>query len=220
MAATGGLTSILIRPEPGKLAMIITSVRCYLAGTRNRSGYHAGSALIRVETDEGLAGHGEHNRGVRGVHEDQKRFGGVRNVLAERAAIALVPLVDGHLGAVFAEPGDLGAAQTDAFVVDPGVIGSGPTSDDRHAAEHLMAAATDVVRDVSRMQAAAAAEGTRLLTFTVEAEVAFATPADVLRFTDRLADAVAGVVAEVHDPDGRPYRVVVGGHPAPAQEAP
>ena len=39
--------------------MIITSVRCYLAGTHNRAGYHAGSALIRVETDEGIAGHGE-----------------------------------------------------------------------------------------------------------------------------------------------------------------
>jgi DNA-binding transcriptional ArsR family regulator len=106
-------------------------------------------------------------------------------------------------------------SRADAFVVDPSVIGSGPTSDDRHAAEHLMTAATGLVRDVSRMQAAATAEGTRLLTFTVEAEVAFTTPADVLRFTDRLAAAVASVVAEVHDPDGRPYRLVVGGHPSP-----
>ena len=39
--------------------MRISSVRCYLAGARNRSGYHAGSALIRVETDEELVGHGE-----------------------------------------------------------------------------------------------------------------------------------------------------------------
>ena len=39
--------------------MKISSVRCYLAGARNTSGYHAGSALIRVETDEGIAGHGE-----------------------------------------------------------------------------------------------------------------------------------------------------------------
>ncbi|QYG95747.1 helix-turn-helix transcriptional regulator [Iamia sp. SCSIO 61187] len=107
-------------------------------------------------------------------------------------------------------------ARADAFVVDPSVLGAGPTSDDRHAAEHLMTAATGVVRDVSRMQAAAAEEGTRLLAFTLEAEVAFAAPADVPRFTDRLAEAVAAVVAEFHDPDGRPYRVVAGGHPAPA----
>lgn len=39
--------------------MKISSVRCYLAGARNQSGYHAGSALIRIETDEGVAGHGE-----------------------------------------------------------------------------------------------------------------------------------------------------------------
>lgn len=106
-------------------------------------------------------------------------------------------------------------ARADAFVVDPSVLGAGPRSDDVHAAEHLMTAASDVVRDVSRMQAAADAEGTRLLTFTVEAEVAFATPADVVTFTDRLADAVAAIVADLHDPDGRPYRLVAGGHPAP-----
>jgi DNA-binding transcriptional ArsR family regulator len=108
-------------------------------------------------------------------------------------------------------------ARADAFVVDPAVIGAGPTSDDRHAAEHLMAAATGVVRDIGRMQAAADAEGTRLLTFTVEAEVAFAAPADVLTFTDRLADAVAALVADLHDPDGRPYRLVAGGLPAPTR---
>lgn len=106
-------------------------------------------------------------------------------------------------------------ARADAFVVDPSVIGAGPTSDDRHAAEHLMAAATEVVRDVGRMQAAASAEGTRLLTFTVEAEVAFAAPADVLTFTDRLAEAVAAIAADLHDPDGRPYRLIAGGHPSP-----
>lgn len=39
--------------------MNISSVRCYLAGARNQAGYHAGSALIRVETDEGIVGHGE-----------------------------------------------------------------------------------------------------------------------------------------------------------------
>lgn len=107
--------------------------------------------------------------------------------------------------------------RADSLVVDPGVLGPGPTSDDRHAAEHLMAAATGVVRDVSRMQAAADASGTRLLTFTIEAEVAFAAPADVLAFTDRLAEAVAAVVAEHHDPAGRPHRIVVGGHPKPGR---
>jgi D-galactarolactone cycloisomerase len=39
--------------------MKITAVRCYLCGATNPSGYRAGAAIIRVETDEGLCGHGE-----------------------------------------------------------------------------------------------------------------------------------------------------------------
>lgn len=104
--------------------------------------------------------------------------------------------------------------RADAFVVDPGVIGPPPAPTDDHlAAEHLVAAATDVVRDVSRLQARAAADGTRLLTFTLEADLGLAAPSDVERLADRLAAAVAAVVADVHDPTGQPYRLVVGGLP-------
>ncbi|MBO9608230.1 MAG: mandelate racemase/muconate lactonizing enzyme family protein [Paenibacillaceae bacterium] len=39
--------------------MKITSVACYLCGARTASGYEAGSAIVRVETDEGAIGHGE-----------------------------------------------------------------------------------------------------------------------------------------------------------------
>ena len=45
------------------------------------------------------------------------------------------------------------------------------------------------MRDVSRMQAAAGER--RLLTFTIEADVGFRSPADVEAFTTALADAVA-----------------------------
>jgi len=44
--------------------MRITSVKCYLCGARMPSGYQAGSALIRVETDAGLCGHGESLMGL------------------------------------------------------------------------------------------------------------------------------------------------------------
>ena len=64
------------------------------------------------------------------------------------------------------------------------------------------------------MQAAAGER--RLLTFTIEADVGFHSPADVEAFTTALADAVATVAHRFHDPDGRRYRVVAGGHPAPA----
>jgi hypothetical protein len=87
---------------------------------------------------------------------------------------------------------------------------------DRHAAEHLIAAAGRTVREVTRMQAAAAERGQRLLTFTVEIDIAFGRPADVHRFTDELAAALAAVAERFHTPGGRRYAVTVGGHPAVA----
>jgi len=112
------------------------------------------------------------------------------------------------------------AARADAFVVDPEVLGARARAEeqDRYAAEHLIDAATDVVRDVVRMRAAAHAEGTRLLTFTLETDVQFAAPPDVERFVERLADLVATAAREHGSADGgRTYRVVIGGHPAPKE---
>lgn len=124
-----------------------------------------------------------------------------------------------------------------ALVVDPGVLSSsgpgpapsapdgpntpsGPSADgaagaDRHAADHLVRAASATVRDVGRMAARAEAGGRRLLTFTIEAGVRFAAPADVHDFTDALAEAIAAVVATYDTPGGRPYRLLGTGHPAP-----
>lgn len=108
-----------------------------------------------------------------------------------------------------------------AFVVDPDVLPSPATPEgsvrrrDRHAAEHLVATASELVRDVTRMQAAAGVRDQRLLTFTLETELAFDQPADVHAFTDALAAAVAEVTTRFHAPGGRRYRVVAGGHPAP-----
>jgi DNA-binding transcriptional ArsR family regulator len=99
------------------------------------------------------------------------------------------------------------------FVVDPAVIGAAAEAQDRFAAEHLVNTAAGVVRDVARMQEAAEERGHRLLTFTIEAEVGFAEPADLDRFVEELARTVAAF-----DAPGRRYRVVIGGHPAPAKE--
>lgn len=111
------------------------------------------------------------------------------------------------------------AARADAFVVDPAVMGSvaAVEEQDRYAAEHLIGAASAVVRDVARMQSAAQREGTRLLTFTIEADLSFAAPADLERFCDRLAELVADAASEHGAAErGRPYRLVLGGHPSPA----
>lgn len=89
---------------------------------------------------------------------------------------------------------------------------------DRHAAEHLIQVAGATVRDVARMQQAATERGQRLLTFTIEAEVGFAEPADVHRYTDELAAAVAAVSEKFNHPGGRRYAVTIAGHPAPSRE--
>jgi hypothetical protein len=82
----------------------------------------------------------------------------------------------------------------------------------------LIGAAAAVVRDVARMQSAAQREGTRLLTFTIETELQFAAPADLERFCERLAELVSEAAAEHAANEGRRYRLVLGGHPAPAKE--
>jgi DNA-binding transcriptional ArsR family regulator len=118
------------------------------------------------------------------------------------------------------------AARARAFVVDPAVMGPNavpavrPEAQDRFAAEHLIDTAAGLVRDVARMQAAAGDQGKRLLTFTIETEVSFATPGDLERFTTRLADFVAREGARLPPAaGGRRYRVVIGGHPAPRKGA-
>lgn len=107
----------------------------------------------------------------------------------------------------------------EAFLVDPSVIGARQAVpagvQDRFAADHLISAAAHMVADVGRMQAAAEAEGTRLLTFTLEAEVTLARPADLERYAEELAQAVAAVSARFNSDTGRRFRVVAGGHPAP-----
>jgi DNA-binding transcriptional ArsR family regulator len=119
-------------------------------------------------------------------------------------------------------------ARADAYVVDPSLMSGEPTTSDRspeptragdrHAADHLVAAASDTVRDVTRMQAAADRAGLRLLTFTLETEVRLGEPADLHRFTEALAEALAGVVSEFDTPGGRAYRVLGTGHPKPKKE--
>ena len=106
-----------------------------------------------------------------------------------------------------------------AFLVDPAIAAPAASKDparaqDQFAAEHLLDTAAGLVRDVARMQAAAAEQGTRLLTFTVETEVGFARPSDVEAFVLDVARAVEEIGRRHSGSPGRPYRVVIGGHPA------
>ncbi len=127
----------------------------------------------------------------------------------------------------------------EAFVVDPAVllvtevapVAAAPAQPrrarasgrllrrDRFAAEHLVDVAGSAVRNVARMSGEAGRRQQRLLTFTLETAVRFATPADVHRFTDELAVAVAEVTARFDRADGRPYRLFAAGHPAAGADA-
>jgi DNA-binding transcriptional ArsR family regulator len=102
------------------------------------------------------------------------------------------------------------------LVVDPGLMGRAFEGiQDQYAAEHLIEVAAGTVREVARMQAKAGEAGQRLLTFTVEAEVRFAEPGDLHRFTEAMTEAIRQTVESFDSPGGRPYRLIVGAHPAP-----
>ena len=109
-------------------------------------------------------------------------------------------------------------ASADAFVLDPALLGeAGTRSQDRYAADHLVQAAGNVVRDVTRMRSAAEAAGQRLLTFTIEADLGFTRPQDFEDFSAALAEAVAALAARYDPaPDTRKYHLVIGAHPAAA----
>jgi DNA-binding transcriptional ArsR family regulator len=117
-------------------------------------------------------------------------------------------------------------ASARGFVVDPALVGGRDApvraaAQDRFAAERLVATASHLVRDVTRMQVKAESQRKRLLTFTIETEVGFAEPADVARFSQALADAVARLAVRFESKGAeRRYRVVIGGHPAPKSSRP
>lgn len=109
-------------------------------------------------------------------------------------------------------------AEAEAFVLDPALLADAATVDaqDRHAAQHLVRAASTVVREVTRMQSAADGAGQRLLTFTIEADVGFEQPKDFEDFAAALAQAVNGLAATYAPGKGRGYHLVIGAHPAVA----
>jgi len=110
------------------------------------------------------------------------------------------------------------------YVLDPALLApvdpDAVDAQDRHAAGHLINTASALVRDVARMREAAEAEGSRLLTLTVEADMSFATPADFDAFSRDVADAVAGLARKYAAPTGRRYRLTAAAHPAVVKPAP
>jgi len=101
-------------------------------------------------------------------------------------------------------------------VVAPEVIGeSQPEGQDRFAVDTLLTATARTFGDVAELRTLAEAAGKRLVTFTIEADIGFARPADIERFANQLADRVAELAAEYESPQARRrYHLVIGGHPS------
>ncbi len=113
------------------------------------------------------------------------------------------------------------------LVVAPEVLGDVGVEpgdrQDRFSSAHLIATAARLVGDVATLREEAREAGKRLATVTQETEIHFGSPAEMRAFTDRLAAAIAGLVAEYHAPDdatARPYRLILGMHPRRDSEGP
>lgn len=104
-----------------------------------------------------------------------------------------------------------------------GEVGADPDAvRDRFSAAYLIALAARAIRDVGALERGAAEAGKRLATVSLQTEVTLASPARTSAFVDDLAAAVSDVVRRHHDesaPDGRRFRVFVGGYPEPPDDA-
>jgi DNA-binding transcriptional ArsR family regulator len=108
------------------------------------------------------------------------------------------------------------------YLIDPDLLAApvraqSAGNPDLHAADHLINAASGIVRDLARMRQEAEAAGARLLTITMQTELGFSTPAEFERFAQEAAEAVTVLARRYSAPDGHRYRLVVGVHPVPAR---
>jgi DNA-binding transcriptional ArsR family regulator len=104
------------------------------------------------------------------------------------------------------------------YVIDPDLLAAPAPLEaaegaNLHAADHLINAASGIVRDVARMRQQAEAAGVPLLTITIEAELGFSTPAEFERFAQEAAEAITVLARRYAAPDGHRYRLVTGIHP-------
>jgi len=113
-------------------------------------------------------------------------------------------------------------ARARAVVADPEVIGdldAVAETEDRFAADALLALTAGSLGDVAAMRERASAQGRRLVTFAIEADVAFERPADIERFADALAERIAELAAEFSSGRSRRrFRLIAGAYPKPKEE--
>jgi DNA-binding transcriptional ArsR family regulator len=118
-------------------------------------------------------------------------------------------------------------AKATHYLIDPEVLGSlaaDPDAiQDRFSSTYLVALAAQAIRDLGALREKAAAAKKRIATFSLQADVRFATAADRHAFADELSNAVARLIAKYHDDDaegGRNFRLFLGAYPARRKEQP
>jgi len=116
-------------------------------------------------------------------------------------------------------------ARASAWVLSPRTMGALAADPerirDRFSSAYLTALASRAVEELGDLRERAAAAGKVLPTFSLHAEVRFASAADRAAFTRELSEAMAGLVARYHDDvaeGGRTFRFLIGAYPRP--EAP
>jgi DNA-binding transcriptional ArsR family regulator len=109
-----------------------------------------------------------------------------------------------------------------AYLVSPAALGvSAPDPArvaDRLSARYLVALAARLIREVGGMSRRSDAEGGRVATLALDAEIGFAGPEERAMFAQELSSLITDLAAKYHHDDGRPHRVVVASHPIPKEE--
>lgn len=109
-----------------------------------------------------------------------------------------------------------------AFVIDPQILGQldAALAGDRLSTGYLLAAASSMVRDVGELRERAKAAKKPLVTSAVEADIAFASPADFNSFSRELAETLAKLAAKYDQPNvkARKYRLTLGLYPKDTKE--
>lgn len=110
------------------------------------------------------------------------------------------------------------------YVINPAALGAlaaDPAGmQDRFSSAYLTAVAARTIRDLATLRERATQAGKRLATFTLEAQVRFASAPGRQAFTQELASAIARLAAKYHDeksPGGRRFNFVLGAYPSIAK---
>ncbi|MEZ5409006.1 MAG: helix-turn-helix domain-containing protein [Acidimicrobiales bacterium] len=127
--------------------------------------------------------------------DEERSWGGITERLVRRTARHLVVAPD----------------VIDGAAVDPAEIA------DRLSAAYLIAVNARAVSEVGAIVTAAAEEGTRVPTLTVDTVIGFRSAEERAAFAADLQGAVAALAARYHHDDGRPHRVTISSYPRPTE---